>query len=208
MRNLLANLLLLSVLVACAPNAGEIANPETVKETYALDVASDHEGPQLASNAIAPSGAAKAADLPVSSEYPASGSFEDCPVTLPQEAFVPPQPHPPQAPYGMTWYGTEALWTFLTPDGKLYADPLAYKLWWFREGYNGSLEQKPDLAVTARRLDAEMPLVEVGPPATNGYHEDFHWGMLTGLRLPSPGCWEFTGHYRENSLSYVVWVGE
>ena len=30
--------------------------------------------------------------------------------------------------------------------------------------------------------------------------------MLTGVYVPTPGCWEITGDYHRNKLSFVVWV--
>jgi hypothetical protein len=30
--------------------------------------------------------------------------------------------------------------------------------------------------------------------------------MLTGVYTPTPGCWEITGDYKGQKLSYVVWV--
>lgn len=30
--------------------------------------------------------------------------------------------------------------------------------------------------------------------------------MMTGIRIPSAGCWEVTGHYRSKSLSFTVSV--
>jgi hypothetical protein len=30
--------------------------------------------------------------------------------------------------------------------------------------------------------------------------------MLTGIDVPSAGCWEITGHYRDQAITFVVWV--
>jgi len=30
--------------------------------------------------------------------------------------------------------------------------------------------------------------------------------MLAGVYVPTPGCWEITGEYRAEKLSFVVWV--
>jgi hypothetical protein len=102
--------------------------------------------------------------------------------TLQGAAFVPPEPHPPQAPYGDFWYGADALWTLLRPDGRWHSLPqddhgYGQKVLWFREGYDMTTEQR-----------------DVG---------EF---MLTGVTLPSAGCWEITGSYRQTSLSFIVWV--
>jgi hypothetical protein len=149
-----------------------------------------------------------AESLAVLSEPAPDGGFENCPVTLtPDSPFTPPEPYPPDNPYtGRFWYGTEALWVSLPTTGGW--PQLAYgdKLFWWRDGYNGSEEQRPELAVTARRLDAPAPVVKRGAPATNAYHPDFHWAMLTGLSALTPGCWEITGDYQGHQLSFVVWV--
>jgi cytochrome c2 len=134
---------------------------------------------------------------------------ETCPITKPPEQlFRPPDPYPERAPYeGEFWYGAPALWTMLPVDGRW--DQLAHgeKVWWWREGFSASDEPQPELWVTARRLDGNAPIARSGPPATNGYHQDFHSAMLIGLQVASPGCWEITGHYHGQSLSFVVWVG-
>jgi hypothetical protein len=134
---------------------------------------------------------------------------ERCPVTLPADSpFTPPPPYPPVAPNANKfWYGTDSLWLMLPADGQWRQLAYGEKVFWWREGYNGSEEQQPELAMTARRLDGPAPLVAIEPPATNAYHPDFHWAMLTGLRLPEYGCWQITGHYQEHVLSFIVWVG-
>jgi hypothetical protein len=131
-----------------------------------------------------------------------------CPVTLPTDPlFTAPSPYPPHAPYAdRFWYGTESLWTMLPTDGTWQHRGIK-KIWWWREGYNGQEEQQPLLSMTAVRLDSPAaPAIEIDPPATNGYHADFHWAMLSGLNLPSGGCWQITGHYHDHELSFVVWV--
>ncbi len=135
---------------------------------------------------------------------------ETCPVTLPSEKlFSPPAPYPATAPYeNEYWYGTEALWTMLPADGQWGQLARGEKMFWWRDGFDGSQENNPRLTVSARLLDAQTSPVAFGPPATNAYHADFHWAMLIGVTLPSTGCWEITGHYDKHDLSFVVWVGE
>jgi hypothetical protein len=41
--------------------------------------------------------------------------------------------------------------------------------------------------------------------ATNA-SADFGTAMLTGVYVPSLGCWKITGQYQEAELSFVVWV--
>ena len=136
---------------------------------------------------------------------------DSCPITQPPDpAFVPPEPHPPQAPYGDFWYGADTLWTLLRPDGRWHALPqdnhgYGQKVLWFREGYDMTTEQQPVLTVTGHRLDGDSTAFETSD-ATNGYHRDVGEFMLTGVTLPSAGCWEITGNYRQTSLSFIVWV--
>jgi hypothetical protein len=56
-----------------------------------------------------------------------------------------------------------------------------------------------------RRLDG--PESFVAGPATNAHHVDFGgWAMLTGIDVPTRGCWELTGTFREQSVTFVVWL--
>lgn len=137
-------------------------------------------------------------------------SLSSCPVTVPpNRPFSPAAPYPATAPYaGKFWFGTESLWTMLPEDGRWDQLLQGEKVWWWREGYDGGKEPQPALGITARRLDGEASLVESQLPATNGYHQDFHWAMLLGFQVTAPGCWEITGHYGDDSLSFVVWVAE
>jgi len=142
-------------------------------------------------------------------------SLENCPVTKPQEPpFTPPPPYPPEAPYaGYFWYGTEALWTMLSSDGTWRGLPYhaeggghyVQKVFWWNEDYDWQAEPWPEFMVTARRLDASAPDF-ASSEATNAFHPDFGSAMLTGVEIPTSGCWEFTGSYRGQSLSFVVWV--
>jgi len=126
----------------------------------------------------------------------------DTPRTPPNLALTTANPREPNF-----WYGTEALWTMLPPDGKWQQLAAGEKVFWWREGYLGSEEPQPEFSIRAKRLNEEAALVEIEPPATNAYHNDFNWAILTGVDLPSSGCWEITGLYRETSLTFVVWVG-
>jgi len=62
------------------------------------------------------------------------------------------------------------------------------------------------LGVTARRLDSYAEPVKASR-ATNAQNErDIHHAMLVGLIIPTSGCWELTGEYKGETLSYVVWA--
>ncbi len=178
---------------------------------YRLDTGSEavarQRRPTFTTEIPAPSAAVA---LPRSASNPGDVS-NDCPITRPQTpAFVPPLPWPPKAPYGEFWYGTNALWTSLRPDGKWWALPHAVagytqKVWFWKQGYNGHDDPNPKLIVTGRRLDGSAPSL-VASQATNGYHPDFNWAMLVGVDVPTLGCWEITGAIDGHELSFAVWV--
>ncbi len=132
----------------------------------------------------------------------------DCPITAPPETpFIPPAPwhaQPPGYPDEF-WFGDAGLWTALPTDGDWRQLALGEKFWWWSEEFDVYEDGTPDLTVTARQLDGQAPTFKV-TEATNGYHESFNWAMLIGVKLDSPGCWEFTGEYNGHQLSFFLWV--
>lgn len=132
---------------------------------------------------------------------------DSCPVTRPPDTpFTPPAPWPAQPPGpGQFWFGDSGLWTALPADGSWRQLALGEKFWWWSQAFDVSEDATPDLTVTARRLDGDAPSFRASP-ATNGYHASFHWAMLMGVQLASPGCWAFTGQYKDHQLSFVLWV--
>jgi len=138
---------------------------------------------------------------------------ESCPVTLaPVRPFTPPLPYPALAPSpDRFWYGSEALWVMPKTDGTWrglrtqtgYLD----KLFVWRTGFDGRIEQRPKLTVRGRRLDADVAPFTVNS-ATNAYHPSFEWAMLAGVDIPTPGCWELRLDYGAAGLAFVVWVVE
>ena len=136
-----------------------------------------------------------------------------CPVTAPDMAFVPPVPYPATATQGRFWYGNAGLWTTLSNDGRWSGvrdeHGIFDKVFWWHPGFDGRVEQRPALRVVARRLDHLAPLYEVDG-ATNAHNDGFGgngWTMLTGVSVPSEGCWEFMADYKGHSVSFVVAVG-
>jgi hypothetical protein len=94
----------------------------------------------------------------------------------------------------------DGLWHGLvTPRG------VRNKVFWWSRNWDWRSDQKPDLTVTARRLDAPAPALRISP-ATNAHAADIHHAMLVALDIPTSGCWEITGEYKGRKLSYVVWV--
>jgi hypothetical protein len=137
----------------------------------------------------------------------ANMQYSDCPVTQPPEtAFIPPRPWPAQPPgHGRFWFGHDGLWTALPDGGSWRQLALGEKFWWWSKEFDVAEDTTPDLTVTARNL-GDKTVTFQAREATNGYHESFHWAMLMGVELPSPGCWEFSGQYKGHQLSFVLWV--
>jgi hypothetical protein len=85
--------------------------------------------------------------------------------------------------------------------------PLTEKTAWGSVDFDLRKEPYPDLKVTGRRLDGDAPPLLTteatnaltGPTTANAE-------MVVGVYVPTPGCWEITGEYRGQKLSYVVWV--
>jgi hypothetical protein len=97
-------------------------------------------------------------------------------------------------------------------------DPFVGKLDYMRAGYDARKETDPKLTVVARRLDGVAPSVWAfpasatwGPGDDNLIHLDLLPSMskMTGINLPTAGCWEIAAHYRaadnrEKTLSFTV----
>lgn len=135
-----------------------------------------------------------------------------CQVTaVPDRPFTAPAPYPSNAPHANFWHGHEGLWTMLGADGTWAGLPrndrgFRQKVFWWHPGFDGRVEAQPDLKVTGRRLDGPESFVHA-VPATNAHHVDFGgWTILTGIDVPTPGCWELTGTYRGQAVSFVVWI--
>jgi len=139
-----------------------------------------------------------------------------CAITEPpSKPFIPPAPYPKEVTSAAFWIGTEKLWTNLRRDGlwhgywvtdqglgvkhKIYAD----KISWWRKGYDWKTEDPPRLKVSGRRLDAPAAPFSVGR-VTNAFIK--HPAMLTLIDIPTVGCWEITGDYKGDKLTFVVWV--
>ena len=152
-----------------------------------------------------------------------------CPVTRrPAKVFVPPSPYQREtSDRRCFWLGTEKLWTELCepmswqwaphqPGHEQEVQPLTNKRSWLRVGYDWRVEPQPKLTIAGRRLDGpSAPLMVMtwprgnGAPAqaTNAILDNTGRGaMLTGVYVPVPGCWEITGDYEGDKLSFVVWL--
>ena len=187
-------LILSLVLAGCAPRKGEAKTLEDYR--MPTDVPSASSLTQTAQTEVA-------------SLIPP----KDCPVTTSANiSFKAPEPFSPIAPWkGIFWYGSEHLWTALNTDGvwsKLpeNSDGYGQKIMWWSSLYSLKDELEPELVVSGKRLDGEAePLRFYG--ATNAMADDIGEAMLTGVEIPTLGCWEITGQYKESEISFVVWVG-
>ena len=133
-----------------------------------------------------------------------------CPVTRGDEhPFIPPWPYPSKPRPDGFWFGSDRLWIqapvvwyAASVHGSNGEFILREKMSWHRQGYDWRSEPEPPLKITGRRLDAEAaPLqADVGSVvATLPY-------IMAGIDIPSTGCWEVTGRYNDDELSFVVWV--
>ena len=152
---------------------------------------------------------------------------DSCPVTKsPLMAFIPPSPYPTEVSADSFWFGTEKLWTELLVDGTWKGLPVwtaaeqaeneddSYrptgpafrnKLVWWHEGYDWRTDDP--LTVTGKRLDAPAP--PLYGRASNGWTNDSHHPfMVAGIFIPTVGCWQITGNYKGDRLTFVVLVRE
>jgi len=140
---------------------------------------------------------------------------EMCPVTKPYQTslFVPPLPYEAKLGSGQFWFGTDRLWTNLPVNGMWRGLPIdtssshptfSQKLFLWRQGYDGRAEPRPKLTVMGKRIDTPAPPLEVSRPTTAimGHRS----AMLVGLGFPTVGCWQITGRYEDDELSFVIWV--
>ena len=136
---------------------------------------------------------------------PTAERDESCRVTDRSKSFTPPPPYPGVPPIEQAfWYGTPALWTMLPASGAWAGGRQKVFLW--RPGYDGRVEQWPNATVSARRLDGPSAPIVV-EPASNAYRRDFGgWAMLVEIEIPTDGCWEITGAYGDARVVFTVHV--
>jgi hypothetical protein len=137
----------------------------------------------------------------------AGTSVAGCPVTEPSNPpFIPPAIFAGVPQSDSFWYGTPALWTSLPNTGDLLLAGRMQKVFYWRTGFDGRIEQKPAIVVRLDRLDAPATPVEI-TNATNA-HFDGTWAMLVGVVTPSAGCWQVTTRYRDAVLTFVARAGD
>jgi hypothetical protein len=140
---------------------------------------------------------------------------DSCPVTKPaDQQFVPPAPYPAKSSLDLFWFGTDRLWTALPVSGTWrglpHYTPTAQtyyrnKLAFWRQGYDPHSEPQPKLTVTGRRLDGPAGPLQTDGKGHGGWTNDDQF-IMTGINFPSLGCWEITGRYESDELTFIVWV--
>jgi hypothetical protein len=118
----------------------------------------------------------------------------------------------------VSWYGTDALWTELSVEGKwtmrdnvLNGKGYRTKLVFWRRGFDWRKEPEPKLIITGKRLNGEAPsLTESHASAVfiSGRNASGMMppGMMTMIDIPTVGCWELTAHYGGHTLAFIVSV--
>lgn len=139
-----------------------------------------------------------------------------CPATVaPPKPFTPPPQYELDDNSKAFWIGTNKLWTALRKTGVWYwaphalgheneVQPLTEKTFWGSVDFDWKTEYPPKLKVTGRRLDGNAPPL-LTLRSTNAFPGPSA-AMLSGVYVPTPGCWEITGEYKGEKLSYVVWL--
>jgi hypothetical protein len=136
-----------------------------------------------------------------------------CPVTRPPAVlFTPPGEHMMGKNDNSFWLGTEKLWRALPSSGEVWGwaprgpgEPnLTAKIFWGSVDFDYHRKEDYGLKVAGRRLDGDAPPLMVDK-VTNALFVP-HAAMLTGVYMPTPGCWEITGDYKGQKLSFVVWL--
>ena len=148
---------------------------------------------------------------PVDEQRPVATA--SCPVTRASPVlFTPPGLSEMSKDDNDFFFGTEKLWTTLPKSGTVWGwaplDPgqrdLTTKIFWGSVDYDRHREGNADLKVTGRRLDGNAPPL-TADRTTNALGEPYDF-MVTGVYMPTPGCWEITGAYKAQKLSFVVWL--
>ena len=135
---------------------------------------------------------------------------DSCPVTrsTPQTRFRPPPPHEPfESGKPLFWFGSDALYVKLAADGRWQGITSSYgtrnKSFWYRKDAEWLEEFPYQFKVTAKRMDSDGPMLAF--PNVNNAVRGKEVAMLLMPELP-PGCWQVTGNYKSDSLSWVTWV--
>jgi hypothetical protein len=121
------------------------------------------------------------------------------------------------------WYGGEGLAVALSDDDGRWFSPVREKLFWWSSGYRVGAESS--LKIQIKNLAHGEMTASVSAPTnaylgelaqdieskgeavlykTTGSFEDDKWLMLVAVEMPDPGCWQITGEYLGQKLTFVV----
>jgi hypothetical protein len=146
-----------------------------------------------------------------------------CPVTLPVNGHFEPSPTALTGPVGdyahkkkVFLYGNEKLSVALPTNGtwETLSDfrhgisPYQNNLRWFR-GDPAFSRNDGLFIVTLRKLNAYNTFASKGQ---QNYRVELNPSdhnlavMKAPIKILSTGCWQITGHYKDQELSFVVWV--
>lgn len=109
-------------------------------------------------------------------------------------------------PTATNWHGTDALAVLLNDDGHWTGlgskHDFRDKLWWYSAAFELGMESQ--MTVTARRLDGDSPPAPISRTTNAQGMQGGGWAMLMLVEFPRAGCWELTGEFQGQRLSFVV----
>jgi len=109
-------------------------------------------------------------------------------------------------PAATNWFGTDALAVLVNGDGRWFGLGPKYdyrdKLWWYSAAFQPGMESQ--MKVTARRLDGDSPAARISRTTNAQGMAGGGWAMLMLVEFPRAGCWELTGEFQGQRLSFVV----
>lgn len=152
------------------------------------------------------------------------GVPDSCPVTKPgDQPFVPPDGYPRDIRKDYFSYGTDRLWVSLPASGTWAGLPhytpkdptFRQKIMWWRQGLEYPAPSSARLIISGKRLDDTAPPLLSDPNADVSREANTATGKLvgpafimSGVNFPTVGCWQVTGHYGEDDLTFVIWIAE
>jgi hypothetical protein len=124
---------------------------------------------------------------------------DECPATILDEAFVPPDELAPTRTDGKVWLGTEELWTAIPANG---ISDFQKSTWWSSNFPGSAEEPRPEIEVTFRLLGDESKTI-TNSNVTVASTPDEGSFMSVGFQPDLQGCWEVTATYKDATLTYV-----
>ena len=140
---------------------------------------------------------------------------DSCPITKPGDRpFTPPHKYRRYLNKASFWYGTDRLWIALPTSGVWAGlshyepgDPtFRQKIAWYRAGLEADDKISTPLKITGRRLEAPAPALLSDPFTGVSTMMDGIAFFMSGVNFPTHGCWEVTGRYQRDELTFVIWI--